>query len=80
MREIKDMTTEEKEMIQDLLGVMIQDYASSALPIHEAWEIIDESLVEYIEDWYCPLDDLESSVEELLKYAHESFDKVLEQY
>lgn len=80
MREIQVMSQEEKEMIEDVLGVMIQDYQGMGLPPYEAWEVIDDNLVDYIEDWYCPLDDIESSVQELLKYAHQSFDNVYEQY
>ena len=75
------MKQKEKQIIEQVVNQMIHGYYKMGLPIQNAWEIIDDDLEEMIDGELWNEDfKMESLIEEQLKYTHESFDKVLEEY
>ncbi len=75
------MKQKEKQIIEQVVYHMIHGYYKMGLPIQNTWEIIDDDLEEMIDEELWNEDfKMESSIKEQLKYAHTSFDKVLEEY
>lgn len=75
------MKQKEKQIIEQVVYQMIHGYNRIGFPIQNAWEIIDDDLEEMIDGELWNEDfKMESSIKEQLKQAHESFDKVLEEY
>jgi|TARA_B110000483_G_scaffold7965_1_gene9393 hypothetical protein len=75
------MKQKEKQIIEQVVYQMIHGYYKMGLPIQNTWEIIDDDLEEMIDGELWNEDfKMESSIKEQLKQAHESFDKVLEEY